>query len=276
MPTCSSPTSLSGYATHWVHRQCPDHPSRVERDQLAVEVPIVFEYNGVSHATVLATPYDMEDFARGFSLTEGIVRSLDDIYAIDCSERDQGVVLQISIASACLHGLRVRRRNLAGRTGCGLCGVERLEDVQRNLPALPKRHGFLHADSIAAALARMDAQQPLRKRTGATHAAAWSTLEGEVTFVREDVGRHNAVDKVVGALHHAGLDPAQGFIVVSSRASFEIVQKAAAAGVSAVVAVSAPTSFAVSMATELNVMLVGFARGAGFTIYAHPSYLVTA
>src|SRR5699024_3456544 len=209
-------------------------------------------------------------------LTEGIVRSVDDIYAIDMSERDNGMVMQLTIASSCLHGLRIRRRSLAGRTGCGLCGIESLDDVQRDLPALPERSGFLNSSSIAMALESMDGKQPLRRRTGATHAAAWATLEGELLIVREDVGRHNAVDKVVGQLHQAGLDPAQGFVVVSSRASFEIVQKTAAAGVSAVVAVSAPTSFAVRMATDLNIMLAGFARGNGFTVYAHPDYLATS
>ncbi len=256
-----------------MHRQYPDQIACAESDELAVEVPVVLEYNGLSHATVLATPHDLEDFARGFSITEGIVRSIDDIYAIDISERENGIVVQLTIASACLHALRTRRRSLAGRTGCGLCGVETLEDVHRALDPLPAREAFLDADSISAALAHLNEGQPLRRRTGATHAAAWATLNGQVVFVREDVGRHNALDKVVGQLHEAGYDPAQGFVVISSRASFEIVQKTAAAGVSAVVAVSAPTSFAVGMATALNVMLVGFARDKGFTVYAHPDYL---
>lgn len=265
---------MPGYQSHIVHRQHAGSRLLAESDELAAEVPVALEYNGISHAVVLATPGDLEDFARGFSLTEGIVRSMDDIYAIEITRQSNGVVLQLTIASACLHSLRLRRRNLTGRTGCGLCGVESLDDIHRHLPALPLRSGFLPAGSISRALNRLAGGQPLRQQTGATHGAAWATLDGHILFVREDVGRHNALDKIIGQLHSAGHRPEEGFVVISSRASFEIIQKAAAAGVSAVVAVSAPTSLAVSMATDLNIMLAGFARGEDFTVYTHPEYLL--
>lgn len=249
-------------------------PYAAESDVLAREVPIALEYNGISHATVLATPCDLEDFAYGFSYTEGVVRSAGDIYDIELESRDKGIVVQLTIASACLNQLKLRRRSLAGRTGCGLCGLESLDEVQRTLPPLPGRAGFLRAEAIAAATQALRELQPLHLETGATHAAGWANLQGRIQAVREDVGRHNALDKLIGHLLRQGQDTSQGFAVISSRASFEMVQKAAAAGIPAVVAVSAPTSYAVQMASELNVLLAGFARKNVFTVYAHPEFLI--
>lgn len=266
--------SLSGHATHTVHRHRPDQPARSERDRLAEEIPIVLEYNGISHATVLATPLHLEDFATGFSLTEGVIRSAADIYDIELEAKDQGIVVQVTMASACLNQLKRRRRNLAGRTGCGLCGLESLDEVERDLPALPPRPGFVSAAALGRAIAALRERQPLHQETGATHAAGWADLQGDLKAVREDVGRHNALDKLIGHLVRESVNPAGGFAVISSRASFEMVQKAAAAGISAVIAVSAPTAYAVRMATGLNVLLAGFARSGGFTVYARPEFLI--
>ncbi|WP_414708208.1 formate dehydrogenase accessory sulfurtransferase FdhD [Pusillimonas sp.] len=257
-----------------VHRHGPGLAGTSELDALAREIPIALEYNGISHATVLATPCDLEDFAYGFSFTEGVVRSARDIYDVELTTRDQGIVIQLNIASACLNQLKLRRRSLAGRTGCGLCGLESLDEVQRELPALAARPAFVQAQAISAATEALRELQPLHLETGATHAAAWADLQGNIRAVREDVGRHNALDKLIGHLLRTGANTSDGFAVISSRASFEMVQKAAAAGISAVVAVSAPTSYAVRMATELNVMLAGFARKNVFTVYAHPEFLV--
>lgn len=244
-----------------------------EQDDIAEEVPVALEFNGISHATLLMTPCDLEDFAIGFSYTEGIIRSPSDLYDIDIVERPQGLVIQANIASACLNELKLRRRNLAGRTGCGLCGIESLDEVQRTLAALPPRPNHFSPTAIVAAAEQLRSLQGLHDSTGATHAAGWADATGAIRSVREDVGRHNALDKLIG---HRLREPdtlQNGIVVISSRASFEMVQKAASAGVSAVVAVSAPTSYAIDLAHKLNVLLAGFARGSLFTVYSHHEFL---
>ena len=262
-----------GHAPSMVVRQGPGRDGLRESDELAQEVPIALEYNGISHATVLATPCDLEDFAYGFSYTEGIIRKAADIYDLEVSARANGIVVQATIASACLNQLKLRRRSLAGRTGCGLCGLESLDEVQRALESLPPRPAMITADAITSATEQLRKLQPLHLLTGATHAAGWADEHGNIGQVREDVGRHNALDKLIGHLLRTQADRGQGFAVISSRASFEMVQKCAAADISAVVAVSAPTSYAARMAQDLNVMLAGFARDNAFTLYAHPEYL---
>ncbi len=244
-----------------------------EKDELANEVPVALEYNGISHATVLATPCSLEDFAYGFSFTEGVVRSASDIYDIDIHSQDSGVVVQLTIASACLNQLKLRRRNLAGRTGCGLCGLESLDEVQRELPAVPPRAPYVNAQAILQAARELKQSQPLHLETGATHAAAWADATGAIQQVREDVGRHNALDKLIGHLMRTGSKTNNGFAVISSRASFEMVQKAAAASIGVLAAVSAPTSYAAQLADELNILLTGFTRNDSFTVYAHPEHL---
>ena len=249
--------------------------SAPETDWLAQESPIALEYNGISHATVLATPCDIEDLALGFSLTEGIVRSASDVYDIEVSQSPQGHIAQLTIASACLDQLKRRRRTLAGRTGCGLCGLESLDDVERTLPPVPAPAQAIAPEAVARAMQALRQQQPLHQQTGATHAAAWADFAGTIHYVREDVGRHNALDKLIGALLRTQRNPSDGFAVISSRASFEMVQKAAAVGIPAVAAVSAPTSYAVQTATQLGVLLIGFARQQGFTVYTHFPHLGT-
>lgn len=246
-----------------------------EADWLAQEIPLALEYNGISHATVLATPCDLEDLALGFSLTEGIIRSAADIHDLEVTASGPGHIAQLTIASACFAQLKQRRRTLAGRTGCGLCGLESLDDVERPLPPVPGPSQAISIDAILKAMQALRNQQPLHQLTGATHAAAWADLSGEILDVREDVGRHNALDKLIGTLMHRRRqqDTSAGFALISSRASFEMVQKAAAVGIPAVVAVSAPTHYAVQTAQQLGVTLIGFARRGDFTVYTHPQNL---
>lgn len=242
-----------------------------ETDRLASEVPIALEYNGISYAVMLATPADLEDFATGFSLTEGIVTQVSQIYGIELSQScdGKGIVVSINIATACEHALKMRRRSMSGRTGCGLCGVEALPDAVRPIAAV-ESSPRVQASSLFDALLAMRQKQVLFQATGATHAAGWADEHGQVYCVREDVGRHNALDKLIGAMsRQQDHEPAHGFVLVSSRASFEMVQKTAAAGIGMLASVSAPTSLAVDLATRLNVALAGFVRERQCVLYAH-------
>jgi FdhD protein len=217
---------------------------------------------------MLATPACLEDFALGFALTEGLLADRAELYGIDVVELELGLELRLEVSSACAWRLRERRRTLAGRTGCGLCGTEQLAQVRRVLPTAPPVR--VPPVSMARAQRELRAHQALQQLTGAAHAAAWCRLDGSVRLVREDVGRHNALDKLVGAMVAAGLAPAEGFVCITSRASFEMVQKAAAAGIGALAAVSAPTRLAVETALQLGVALAGFVRGDDAVAYTYP------
>lgn len=237
-------------------------------DALAEEVPVALVYNGISHAVMMATPADLEDFAMGFSLSEALVDHAGEVYGIDIEAGERGVAVQLEIATRAFVAMKERRRSLAGRTGCGLCGVDSLDQVYRTLPPLPTA-ATLTAEAIRAALAALPSRQALNKVTGATHAAAWCDLSGAIAVAREDVGRHNALDKVIGALARTpSLRSGDGFALVTSRVSVEMVQKAAMAGATAIVGVSAPTAAAVRMAEGAGMVLVAFARGANFVCYA--------
>jgi len=240
-----------------------------QHDVLAEETPVALAYNGISHATMLVTPYQLEDFAVGFSLTEGIVDRVGDIRDIRLDVQARGVVVELDIAGAPMDRLKTRRRAMAGRTGCGLCGVETLPEVLRDIAPVGTG-GDWSAARLAEGMRAMRAQQTLHSQTGATHAAAWLDPEGQVTWVREDVGRHNALDKLLGALARADIDAARGAVLVSSRASFEMVQKAASRGATLLAAVSAPTALARQVADHGNLTLLGFFRDADFSIYSHP------
>ncbi|MCX7256183.1 MAG: formate dehydrogenase accessory sulfurtransferase FdhD [Polaromonas sp.] len=237
-------------------------------DWVAEEVPVALEYNGVSHAVMLASPADLEDFAVGFSLTEGIVGSRSDIRDIETSRSAQGITLHISMAPPCFAALKERRRSLTGRTGCGLCGTDSLASAVRPLPPLHSEARF-DASAVLGAMAGLREQQPLLGLTGATHAAAWCDAQGQIKLLREDVGRHNALDKLIGALQRGELAAGSGFIVVTSRASYEMVHKSAVAGVALLAAVSGVTALAVEVAQSSGVTLLGFVRGADFSVYAH-------
>ena len=239
---------------------------------MAEEVPVALEYNGISQAVMLATPLDLEDFALGFSLSEGILDAAHELYGSEIESAEHGITVRLEVSAAAFARLKQRRRSLAGRTGCGLCGTESLAQVARELPVLAAGPSFERA-AIGRAMAQFQSLQTLQEATGAVHAAAWCSADGEVAWLREDVGRHNALDKLVGALAANEVDAAAGFIAVTSRASFEMVQKAAMAGVSLLAAVSAPTSFAVETAQRAGLTLVGFARREDLVVYCHPQRL---
>lgn len=230
-----------------------------QQDWVAEEVPVAISYNGISHAVMMATPLDLSDFALGFSLTEGIIQSAQQLYDCELHQHPEGMELRLQIPSRQQHQLQAHRRNLQGRTGCGLCGVESLQQVQRDIARLSAQPKVCdHA--IQAALEQLPSWQPLRRATGACHGAAWCDSQGQIMLSREDVGRHNALDKLIGALARADFQRDNGFALVSSRASFEMVQKAAAAGIGNLVAVSAPTALALDCAQRYGVNLIGFAR----------------
>jgi len=244
-------------------------------DWVADEVPVALEYNGISQAVMLATPLDLEDFALGFSLSEGLLDSADELFDVEESSSGAGITLHLRVAASAFARLKGRRRSMGGRTGCGLCGTESLAQVHRDLPPLAILPGApqLQLQAIGRAMAQFQALQTLQQATGAVHAAAWCSAAGDVQWLREDVGRHNALDKLIGALARAGVDASAGFIAVTSRASFEMVQKAVSARVPLLAAVSAPTSLAVKTAAQSGLTLVGFARQQDLVVYTRPERL---
>lgn len=237
-------------------------------DWVAEEVPVALVFNGISHAVMLASPTGLEDFALGFALTEGLLADRSELYGIETVRSEQGISLQMDVASACEWRLKERRRNLAGRTGCGLCGTESLDQVSRSVPQAPEV--LLRLGVLARGQRALREWQALQQLTGAAHAAAWCDLEGRIVLLREDLGRHNALDKLVGAMALAQLNPSAGWVLVTSRASFEMVQKTAMAGAGLLAAVSAPTSMAVDLAERCGMALAGFVRGGDFVAYTHP------
>ncbi|KFI06658.1 formate dehydrogenase accessory sulfurtransferase FdhD [Massilia sp. BSC265] len=240
---------------------------------VADEVPVALVYNGISHAVMLASPRDLEDFAVGFSLGERIVRDARDIYDIEVGQAAHGIVIEMRIASGAMMRLKETRRARTGKTGCGLCGVEsldRFDDDAFAVVASRATEGRLDPGSLQHAMAAMAARQDLHHATGAVHAAGWADRSGELLCVREDIGRHNALDKLVGALARGRVDTADGFAVVTSRASFEMVQKAARAGFPVLAAISAPTALAVQVAERAGLTLAGFVRGGRHILYSHP------
>ncbi|MDR5867643.1 formate dehydrogenase accessory sulfurtransferase FdhD [Halomonas koreensis] len=237
-------------------------------DALTLEVPVALVYNGISHAVMMASPVDLEDFALGFSLSEGILADRHECYDLEVQEEARGLTVHLTIASRRLAELKARRRSLAGRTGCGLCGTEALDQAIRPIPAV--RAPALADAAIQRALAALADHQALQAATGAAHGAAWCDADGRIRRVREDVGRHNALDKLIGALAREGGPDEDGFALVSSRASYEMVHKSASAGIGALVAVSAATALAVEQAEAAGLLLVGFARPGRHLIYHRP------
>lgn len=241
-------------------------------DMVAIEVPVALEYNGVSHAVMLATPDNLQDFALGFSLTEGILDSASQLYGCELEETPRGVVLHMDIAAACFARLKDRRRSMAGRTGCGLCGTDNLSHAVRPAPAVAAGQRFA-ASAVVRGVEAIRASQHLNAQTGATHAAAWCDATGQVQMLREDVGRHNALDKLIGTLAAARCDARSGFVVVTSRASYEMVHKTAVWGAGLLAAVSGVTELAVRTADEAGMTLLGFVRGHNLSAYSHPDHL---
>lgn len=241
-------------------------------DWVAEERPVALEYNGISHAVMLATPADLEDFALGFSLTEGLVETPAQVHDIEVVEDSRGVTVQLRIASSCMAALKDRRRSLAGRTGCGLCGTESLDHAVRAVQPVQST-AALDPGAVRAAIDALRSRQPLHEATGAVHAAAFADATGSLLLVREDVGRHNALDKLVGAMAQSVAMAATGFIVVTSRASYEMVGKASRAGVPLLAAISGVTALAIETAVAADLCLIGFARGERLNVYSNAARL---
>ena len=245
-----------------------DGEQTIAMDVIAVEVPVALEYNGISHVVMLASPANLENFALGFSLSEGIIQQASELYACEVEATAAGWLVHLEIAAERFMLLKERRRNLAGRTGCGLCGTESLEQVTRCKTVVSHRHHFTEA-AILNGMHAMQNLQPMQKQSGATHAAAWMTAQGQIECVREDVGRHNALDKLIGVMAEQKQDFTAGVLLITSRASYEMVQKAAIMNVGVIAAISAPTSFAVELAEQTEVTLMGFMRDQTYVVYTH-------
>jgi FdhD protein len=246
---------------------------RYATDQVAEELPVALVYNGISHVVMMASPTDLEDFALGFSLTENIIRRPDELYDLDLVPQAEGIAVELRISAQRFAELKQQRRNMTGRTGCGLCGTESLEQAVRPVTRVGARPAITGAAIQRAVHTLRDHQsdyQPLQAETGATHAAAWCDTAGRILAVREDVGRHNALDKLIGCRLRSGQTFEQGFALISSRASFEMVQKSASVGIGCLVAVSAPTALAIRQARKAAMLLVGFARPDRHVVYASP------
>ncbi|MGH8082956.1 MAG: formate dehydrogenase accessory sulfurtransferase FdhD [Lysobacter sp.] len=242
-------------------------------DAIAAEVPVALVYNATPFAVMMATPEDIADFALGFSLSEGIVEHPQQLRVDEIAVSLEGISVQLTIPPEHAAKLEQRRRNLQGRSGCGVCGTESIEAVLRPPPRVADS-APVHARALQRALRELRDRQPLNALTGATHAAGWADNDGRIVFVREDVGRHNALDKLIGAMSAAAIDPAHGFAVVTSRASYEMAMKAAQAGIPLLAAISAPTALAIALAQTANLTLIGFARDDGHAVYTHPQRLL--
>jgi FdhD protein len=237
-------------------------------DRVAEEVPVSLVYNGIPHVVMMASPADLEDFALGFSLSEGLLASRRELYVTDIAAVSEGVEIRMDIDLQRFLPLEEQHRNLAGRTGCGLCGAETIDQAVRHPSAVSKGVEVTHS-ALHAAFAQLAERQALNAVTGAVHAAAWATPDGKIVAVREDVGRHNALDKMIGAMAREGRSFAEGFALITSRASFEMAQKAATVGITLLAAISAPTGLAIRVAEETGLTLVGFARTGQHNVYAN-------
>lgn len=251
----------------------PPQLSQPIPDWIAQEVPVALVYNGISHVVMMASPKDLTQFAIGFSLSEGIIDHPQEIYGMDVVQVCNGLEVQIELSSRRFMALKERRRALAGRTGCGVCGVEQLNDIGKPITPLPFSQTFILAN-LDMALEALHTVQPIGQLSGCTHAAAWILPSGEIAGGHEDVGRHVALDKLLGRRAGESEIWQQGAALVSSRASYEMVQKSAMCGIEILFAVSAATKLAVEVAERSNLTLVGFSKPGRATVYTHPQRLV--
>ena len=240
------------------------------------EVPIAFSYGGSSHAVMMATPADLEDFAVGFSLTEGIIADISEIAAIEPIEHAQGIDVQITLVDAVADALRTRKRHMAGPVGCGLCGIESIEQAVRKVPDVSEISLALSFADVVQAVALLNDAQPLHRQTRAVHGAGFYLPGQGLIAVREDVGRHNALDKLCGTLVRDGRKAGKGAVVVTSRLSVEMVQKAAILGSAVLIAISAPTALAIRTAEEAGMTLIALVRGEDFEIFTRADRILGA
>ena len=243
-----------------------------KQDYIAEEVPISLVYNGAPHVVMLATPTNLEEFVLGFSITEGIIKNPQELLSARIYNRANGIEVQLKIPDQRFQCLADKGRNLTGRTGCGLCGASTLKQAIRQ-PNPVNGDLTLSAADLRSALTDIKQHQKLNQLTGAVHAAAWAVPGQGILDIREDVGRHNALDKLIGFLLRTGKDLSAGFVIVTSRASYEMVQKTAWVGITLLAAVSAPTGLAIRLANETGLTLIGFARDDQYVIYTHPQRL---
>ena len=264
------------YETSREYRVVRIAPEQSALDQLALgarvlanEVPVALEFDGEPYAVMMLTPSDLEDFAVGFALSERIVLNADEIARIDVREGTRGIGIDVRLEKEHSARLAERRRAIPGQSGCGICGLTTIEE------ALPKLAPLTAAPRVApaalfAALNALPSRQTLNKATGAVHAASFCKADGEIVAVREDVGRHNAFDKVIGHLARNKIDPKGAFALLTSRCSYELVQKAVLARIALLVTISAPTELAVAIAREANLTLIALARGDAVLIFNDP------
>ncbi|MBL8296966.1 MAG: formate dehydrogenase accessory sulfurtransferase FdhD [Rhodanobacteraceae bacterium] len=239
-----------------------------QEDIIAEEVPVAIVCNGERFAVMMATPADLEDFALGFALSEGVIADPAELTQVQVRSHLEGVELELSIPPARAAALAQRTRRLEGRSGCGICGSRDLNDLLRLPPPVGASPG-LSAVALDRALTALASHQHLAAATGATHAAAWANPAGGIQLLREDVGRHNALDKLIGAMLREQIRPDAGFALITSRASYEMALKAASAGIAILAAISAPTALAIALADSVGLTLIGFARPGGCAVYTH-------
>lgn len=256
---------LSGYESIQITR-FEKGQTETQFDKVVQEYPIALVYNGISHAVMMATPTDVVEFAKGFSLSEGIVGSLKELYSIDIIENNFGIQVEMQISSKAFMALKEHRRMIIGRTGCGLCGIESLQQLHFSLPKIshPVKTDWL--SEIPSAVNQLKSQQKITAVTGGAHAAAW-VENGIILALFEDVGRHNALDKLLGHISAQNFDLSKGFVVMTSRASYELIRKCAVLNIALLATISAPTSMAIQMAQTAGLTLASFCRGEGFVVY---------
>lgn len=254
-------------ARRWV-----DGTEAEAEERIAEEVPVVLAYNGVAHVVMMTTPSDLEDFALGFSMTEELIRSPDELLDVQVVRFGQGIEVQLRVSREREAEIAERSRRLSGRTGCGICGADSIAAVLRQPHEVPAGPAIA-VMAIHRAMDELATRQTLNRQAGTLHAAGWATLAGGIVLAREDVGRHNALDKLIGALFRERQDPGVGFIVLTSRASFEMVQKAVVFGAPLVASISGPTGLAVRVAEQAGLTLVGFTRPGRHTVYTHAERL---
>ena len=242
-------------------------------EKVALEIPVALVYNGISHVVMMATPHNLEELAVGFSLSEGIIDSIDQFYTMGIEVKAEGIELNIEISTEKFVQLKHWRRNQTGRTGCGLCGAESLQQAIRPVPQVSPATP-VSAEVLQRAINSLSEQQLLQQQTGASHCAAWYDHDAKMLILREDVGRHNALDKLIGALHLQDAELQDGLSIISSRASYEMVAKVASHHIPLLAAVSAPTSLAIQQAEEAGVTLVAYAQAKRQVVFTHSHRLL--